>query len=300
MRLIELDKSEVRTVAVSPDGRFLAASGAGGWLSVFEWTTGETVRRLPLGAVCDQFAFGPDGWVAYVHHTTLRIDRLDATPHPVRTGGDFAGGVAVAPDGRSLLAARVGRPNHSKLDKWGLPGFRREFGFEHCSPFRRLAFSPNGVYLAGIWPGMRYSHRSDPAEFELRFAASGGLDSRREPDNGRTFPLTGFVSFSHDSGTCVYGWEGVFHVLDVSTGTARPVRRVEAQFSDAAFTGSGRQFATVDIQGVLKLWDPHVWQVVREYDWGVGPLTSLAFTADGTAGVCGTADGQLLQFDVDE
>jgi hypothetical protein len=40
--------------------------------------------------------------------------------------------------------------------------------------------------------------------------------------------------------------------------------------------------------------------VVREYDWGCGPLTCLAFTADGLAGVCGTADGRLVQFDVDE
>lgn len=300
MRLIDLDASEVRTVAVSPDGRFLAASGAGGWLTVLDWASGDPVRRLSLGVTCDQFAFGPDGWLAYVHHTTLRLDRLEPIPRPEEVGGNFAGGVAVSPDGRALAASRAGPPNHAQLDKWALPGFRRQVGFEHWSPFRRLAFSPNGVYIAGIWPGVARTLRSDPAEFELRFAASGGLDARHRPSGGRAFDRGGFVSFSHDSGTCAFGWRDEFYVLDISTGTSRYSRRVEARFRDAAFTGSGRLFATVEETGVLKMWDPHSWQVVCEYDWGAGPLTSLAFTADGTAGVCGTARGQLVQFDVDE
>ncbi|MBN9119664.1 MAG: WD40 repeat domain-containing protein, partial [Planctomycetes bacterium] len=180
------------------------------------------------------------------------------------------------------------------------PGLRPERGFPYWSPFRRLAFSPNGVYLAGIWPGI-LRRRAEPARFELRYAASGGPDCSWPPTGDRAFESVGFVSFSHDSSTCVFGWEGEFHVLDTSTGTrSGDVRRVEARFRDAAFTGSGHLFATVEETGRLKLWDPKAWQVVREYDWGVGPLTSLAFTADGSAGVCGTAAGQLVQFDVDE
>ena len=109
-----------------------------------------------------------------------------------------------------------------------------------------------------------------------------------------------FVSFTCDSGTCAFGWQDEFHVLDISTGTYRYLRRVEAEFRDAAFTGSGHLFGTVDEDGRLKLWDVKAWQVMREYDWQCGALTSLTFTADGSAGVCGTADGRLVQFDVDE
>jgi WD40 repeat protein len=89
-------------------------------------------------------------------------------------------------------------------------------------------------------------------------------------------------------------------VLDLATGTARESKYVKASFRDGAFAGSGRHLATIDDGGVLKLWDARTWQVARAYDWRCGPLTCLAFTADGTAGVCGTADGRLVQFDVDE
>ncbi|MBN9120923.1 MAG: hypothetical protein J0I06_17520, partial [Planctomycetes bacterium] len=122
MRLIDVGAGEVRTVAVSPDGRYLAASGADGWLSVFGWATGETVRRLSLGVVCDQFVFSPEGWLAYVHRTNLRIDRLEEVSKPAEMGGNFAGGVAVSPDGRALVASRAGPPKQSNLDKWALPG----------------------------------------------------------------------------------------------------------------------------------------------------------------------------------
>lgn len=299
MRLIDLDAGEVRTAAVSPDGRFLAASGSGGWMSVFEWATGDELRRLPLGAACDQFAFTPDGCLAYVHHSTLRLDPLDAGANPAEVGGNFAGGVAVSVDGKTMVAARAGPPNGSKLEKWALPGMRRQPGFEGLSPFRKLALSPNGVYLGGIWSGIA-RRRPEPARFELRFGASGGLDHRYQPPDGGAFASAGFVSFAHDSGTCAFGWQGEFHVLDISTGTSRYLRRVEAAFRDAAFTGSGRLFATAEESGLLRMWDPKEWRVMREYDWGCGPLSCLAFTADGTAGVCGTASGRLVLFDVDE
>lgn len=299
MRLIDLDAGEVRTAAVSPDGRFLAASGAGGWLSVFEWATGELLRRLPLGAVCDQFAFTPDGCLVYVHHTTLRLDPLGTDVKPTEVGGNFAGGVAVSTDGKAMVATRAGPAGQAKLDKWALPGMRRQSGFDGLSPFRKLAFSPNGVYLAGIWSGIA-RRRPEPARFELLYGASGGIDHRYQPPDGAAFASAGFVSFAHDSGMCAFGWEGEFHVLDISTGTSRHLRRVETPFRDAAFTGSGRLFATAEQSGALKMWDPLSWRVVREYDWGCGPLSCLAFTADGTAGVCGTASGQLVLFDVDE
>lgn len=307
MRLIDLGAGEVRTAAVSPDGRFLAASGAGGWLSVFEWATGKPILRA--FGTCDQFAFLPDGHLAHVHDSTLRLEPLEPSGPGATApalGGNFAGGVAVSADGKALLASRAGPPGTAKLDKWALPSLwtwpnlhRRQPGFDGLSPFRKLALSPNGAYLAGIWSGIE-RRRPEPARFELRYAASGGLDLRYPPTGGRACTAAGFVSFSHDSGTCAFGWEGEFHVLDISTGTSRYLRRVEASFRDAAFTGSGRLFATAEAGGALKMWDPRSWQVVREYDWGCGPLSCLAFTADGTAGVCGTTGGQLVLFDVDE
>ncbi len=296
MRIIDVCDAAVAAVAVAPDGRFVAASGADSGCAVYDWASGNPVRRLPLGVGCDQFAFVPGDRVAYVHRGALRIDRLDDTPVPPQPEGEFAGGVAVSPDGKRLVATRTGPANQAKLACWGLPAVRPTTGFDYWSPLRKLAFSPDGQFLAGIW---QYA-------FELRFAASGGLDvqnqSRATWRRGRAAAgdPVGFVSFTRDSGTCAFGWDGEVRVLDIATGTSKEVRRVDAPFRDAAFTGSGRHLATVEGTGRLKLWDVKAWQVAREYDWECGPLTCLAFTADGTAGVCGTADGRLVQFDVDE
>lgn len=274
-------------MAISPSGRYVVASGVSTWHAVLDWASGEVVRQLPLGEVCKQYAFHNDDWVAYVHHSGLHCDSLNE--QPTRSlNGVFSGAVAVSPDGKTLVASENGRENNVRLLRWSLPNFQAVSGFDYWSPFSKLAFSPDGEFLAGM------SQRG----FELRFAVTGGLDFRfaRRGHNWRT----GFVAFSPDSELCVFGWEEEFRVLDISTGTSRVVSRVDADYTDAAFTGSGQFFATADDRGVVKFWSPRTWEVVREYDWGCGTLTAMAFTADGSAGVCGTADGRLLQFDVDD
>ncbi|VTR91352.1 wd-40 repeat protein : Putative WD-40 repeat protein OS=Streptomyces bingchenggensis (strain BCW-1) GN=SBI_05196 PE=4 SV=1 [Gemmata massiliana] len=336
MRLIEADLGEVRSVVVSPDARLVAASGTNGWCAVFDWASGETVRRYPLNAACDQLAFGPNHAMIYVQHGVLRIDHIGGSS----SGPDLVGQcvtAAIAPDGKTLVATQAGTSGSADLKRWSLPARQPLAGFNFWSPFRKLAFSPDGQFLAGIWS----------EGFELRFAVTGGLDYRHRISNRRWFATPGFVSFTRDSGTCAFGWENEFHILDISTGTSKALHRVDAgdhagpiparrrqtvvaaaglaaPFHDAAFTGSGHYLATVEQPGRWKRWgtyanvwemvfgpganrngrlklrNPQTWDVVREYDWDCGPLTCLAFTTDGSAGVCGTADGRLVQFDVDE
>jgi WD40 repeat protein len=300
MRIINASGSAIRTVAVSSDGRFVAAS-SDRMFGVFHWTTGESVLHRAATSACTQLAFAPDGsWVAPgFPDKPLKLELFNSADAIALTSLRAAGGVAVSPDGKLLLAPYAGNANQVTLVRWSLPALRPQAGFDGWSPFCRIAVSPNGQYVAGIWPGTY--RRPASAEFELRFAASGGLDTRFRPFDRRAFSTQGFVSFTRDSGMCAFGWEDEFRVLDVSTGTKTgEVKCVQAQFRDAAFTGSGRYFATVEDTGVLKLWDVRAWQVVHEYDWQCGPLTCVAFTADGTAGVCGTADGRLVQFDLDE
>lgn len=292
MRTIDAELGEMRAVAVSPDGRFLAAAGANGF-AAFEWATGEPVPGASRGGPSDQLAFDRTGtWAARVSSGYLRLEGL-AGPVPFKhdTALRHTGGVAVSPDGKSLVATNV-RPGGTtaRLERWSLPALKPATGFDFWPPFSRLAFSPNGQFLGGVWRN----------GFELRYATSGGLDYRHRMPRGHEFSGPGFVTFAHDSGTCAFGWADEFHLLDLSTGTSRPLRGVPAQFRDAAFSPSANLFATVGADGRLQLWNPAACEVTRGYDWGCGPLTCLAFTADGTAGVCGTADGRLVQFDVDE
>jgi WD40 repeat protein len=306
MRIIDVCDAPIRTLGISPDGRFAVVSAAGGWFGLCDLLTGTVVRDETVEAWCDQFAFAPDGsWVAFIDRpggpSALRFVRLGgSTTVPLGLPGTFLGGVAVSPDGKKLVAMQNARRTGAGLAVWELPALRPQVGYDGWPPFSRLAFSRNGEFIAGIWSGVRLRGHVIPAAFEMRFARSGGRDYGYPPMHGPAFPTPGFVSFTHDSNTCAFGWADEFHVLDLSTGTARETRYVRASFRAAAFTGSGRHLVTVEETGVLKLWDARTWQAVREYDWRCGPLVSLACTADGTAGVCGTADGRLVQFDVDE
>ncbi len=301
MRIIEAFDSALRSVAVSPDGRFVAASADRSW-GVFDWFTGEPLFRLAAPAPVVQFAFDPAGrWLA-CGWAGQPLTLIELEPVQSRTAlvSNHAGGVVVSPDGKKLLATQGAPGARAKLAVWELPGLKARSGYDDWPPFARLALSRNGEFVAGIWSGVPHHFRPNPATFEIRYAASGGKDYHFPPLGGPTYRVPGFISFTRDSDTCAFGWEREFHVLDLGTRTTRYVRRVEARYTGAAFTGSGHQFATVEDTGLLKLWDGRTWQVTREYDWQCGPLTCLAFTADGSAGACGTTDGRLVQFDVDE
>ncbi|MDY3559526.1 WD40 repeat domain-containing protein [Gemmata sp. JC673] len=293
MRVIETGLGAVRATAVSPDGRRLAVSGEHG-LALFEWATGERVSGVPGTASTGQVVFGPTGtWVAHVASAQLlHLYGDDSSPALLGDGSEkFAGGVAISPDGRLLAATTDGRPNRARLVLWSLPTLKPAPGFEFWPPLHRLAFSPNGQFLAGVWR----------QGFELRFAVSGGIDySYPSTRPLRSGGAPNFVSFDRASRTCTFGWDDQFHVIDIATGTSKRGPTVRDTFRDAAFSPGADLFATVGDNGRLKFWSPATWTVVREYDWNCGPLTCLAFTADGSAGVCGTADGRLVQFDVDQ
>jgi WD40 repeat protein len=288
MRVIEVFDEPVRAAAVSPDGRFLAVAG-GFEVALLEWPSGEGIVRVKCPSPIGQLAFTPDGsWLVFAYSGGLfRLPTSGPDGASPVSRASFAAGIAIAPDGRTLAAALAGRRQHTSLSRWELPAWRPAIGFDFWSPFTRLAFSPNGEFLAGI----------DSDTFELRISVTGGL-------NGRRFIRylgDGFLAFSRDSQAVVFGWETELHVMETRAGAV--VHRMMSPgqaFSDATFLGSGRTMATVDGTELLRFWSAESWQVVREYDWGAGGLTCLAATAAGRAGVCGTDAGQVVVFDVDE
>jgi WD40 repeat protein len=295
MRVIDAFDRPVQGVAVSADGRLLAAI-TGHELAAWDWSDG---RRLWGVAVptARQVAFSPDGrWLVASTPVDVRLWESDfratsgrpAIEFRVPAGQAFAGGVGFTPDGKHLVASQAGSAHLGQLVRWSVPGWQPVPGFDLVPPYTRLAISRDGQFLAGI----------SPRVFDLRYAASGGLNVHpRGPRPGRD-PI---VAFSPDSGTCAYGWDAELRLLDSLSGNElRRVVSPDAPFWDAAFTGSGRHLGTADGDGVLRLWDTTAWKVSHAYDWNAGPLTCLAFTADGVAGVCGTASGQLVLFDLDE
>src|SRR6266498_1604501 len=103
MRIIDVCDAPVRTVAVSPDGRFVAAS-SDRMFAVLHWATGEPVLHRATDSACAQIAFAPDGsWVAPgLPDQPLKLEMLESGETiRLMTSMHAAGGVAVSPDGKS-------------------------------------------------------------------------------------------------------------------------------------------------------------------------------------------------------
>lgn len=296
MRMIEAFDKPIRTVAVSPDGRFLAAA-TGYELGVFSWVTGEKLLSRVQIHNRSQFGFGlktVEEVMVYVDHR-LRLSWISPSVAPaaaveVKPASKwlFSGGIAVSPDGKTLVATSLGRQQEANLERWSIPAWRPLIGFNYWSPFQKLAFSPNGEFIAGI----------NNESFELRIAVTGGLNGRQRP---RDTTGSAFLTFPRHGETVVFGWGEEFYVMETRAGNL--LNRVPSPgkpFVDAAFTGNGRHLATVDRTDVMRLWSGDSWQVTREYDWKAGGLTCITAGADGLTGVCGTSNGHLIAFDVDE
>jgi WD40 repeat protein len=294
MRVIDAFDQGVQAIAVSPDGRFLAAASPD-VLTLWDWSGGDCWRAKHPNSL--QLAFSSDGtWLAAGNYGYLRVfptdGRLSTRLESPRRDALLAGGVSFAPTGKYLVASRDrypgGPPDGGGLLRWQVPTWKQELGFDHDWPaFPRLASSPNGEYVAGI----------NNRVCEVRFAVSGGIQCRvRNRERGGQ----GYLTFSPDSQMAVCGWEAELHVVELIGGkVTRVVRTSGPPFRDVAYTGNGQHVGTVDSNGQLRLWETTEWREVRAFDWAAGPLTSLAFTTDGLTGVCGTVRGQLILFDLD-
>jgi WD40 repeat protein len=62
---------------------------------------------------------------------------------------------------------------------------------------------------------------------------------------------------------------------------------------------SGRFFATANGDGTIDFWDAQTGQHQQAYDWKIGKLHAVAFSADGDRAACCGEAGQVVLWDVD-
>jgi WD40 repeat protein len=81
---------------------------------------------------------------------------------------------------------------------------------------------------------------------------------------------------------------------------AEPVHRRHGQRSTSiAYHPSGRHLAASSDDGTVSLLDADSLAVTKTYAWNVGPLRSVAFSADVTLGAAGSADGRIVVWDAE-
>src|SRR5262249_23231475 len=145
-KLVRLPHYDVRSVSVSPDGRWVATGSHGGTgAKIWDAATGRLVADLVPTQSRVPVCFSPDGkWLATSSLGGCRLWAVDSWQESPSLGVT-GGAVAFSADGR-LLAVETGQSTVRLLD----PGTGREYArLEDPNQDRafRMAFSPDGTQL---------------------------------------------------------------------------------------------------------------------------------------------------------
>ena len=175
---------KIYAVAISPDGRWVAAGGWGDasgvvYLYVFDALTGTMIARVgPFGDSIDHLAFSADGrWLAAVSGTGAGLDVVDAqTWKIVFRDANYAGdsyGAVFAPDSRLYTVA-----NDGKLRLYGLGGDHKEVATQGGKRPFSVAVDPSGRLVAVGFDDSTKVDVYDAATLQFRFAAdTTGVDN---------------------------------------------------------------------------------------------------------------------------
>ncbi len=286
LRRLEGHSQDIDTQLFTPDGKELVSAGRDG--SVRVWGVESGRKRLEI-AQASWATVSPDGKsLAAVSedHSVRLIDLADGKERCHMTGR-HGGGLAFTPDGRFLAAADSG----GDFIFWDAETGKesRRFPGSEGRP-QSLSFSPDGRTLA--IGGLDHSIRLfDVAAGKERNAYTGSRGAV-------------VVAFSPDGkAAATAAGDGAVRLWDPRTGEQRRLLRDHApDVLCVAFSPDGKWLATGggppgppygeegEDDFTIRLWDADTGRVVRRLKGHEGPVTTLAFSADGRTLVAGGED----------
>jgi WD40 repeat protein len=288
----------IYAMALSPDGRRLAASGefdavcpgACEAIRLYDFASGELKALLSYSAGAVSLAFSPDGsklisgsvdgnGIIWDVERATPLHRLNGHPDRVSAVGFTPDGArAVTGSGKTLRFWRVADGTLLKERK-GL--FADEERKGHNADVTALAVSSRGIIGSGdmhgeiwLWDGMTGAALrmlANPAQ-----TGSTITSLRFSPDGALLLSATG--TYGWCMGHCTY----VPHIWEVSSG--RDVAAYAGHDNSvlaSAYSADGGLVATAGFNGDIQTWDPKTGET-KAVQKGTGlPVGPVAFSADG-------------------
>jgi WD40 repeat protein len=291
----------VNSVAVSPDGKILAA-GTGRWLfmskdpsapepgtvRLWDLETGQEMATLKGHTdTVRSVAFSPDGRLLATGSDDKSAKLWDiATLQVLATFGGHKNGinsVAFSQDGKRLATAS----SDTTVKLWDLAARRELATLEgHKHWINSIAFSPDGKILAtsSFDKTIRLWNLANQKEFAL---LSGHMD--------RIFS----VAFSPDGKLLASGsGDKSVKLWDVATRKEIATLQGHTHFITAVtFSPDGRTLATGSSDSTVKLWDVATGQEMRAFRGHTDMVSSLAFSPDGRRLITGSVDKTVRLWD---
>ncbi len=251
------------SLALSPDGKRLAAGRRNGGISLLDTTTGLEVRKIQPAAVGgnEGMSFSPDGsrlvLTGFQGVQVLDLPTGNAMIRLPRNGQGRGGSTSFSADGK-LLAVGGENFGQQKLSAlvWDLQTKKQIASLEalHDHPLR-VCLSADGKMLA-TW-GQSFPRANDRTAFNQ-----------------------------------------VIQLWDVTTG--KELRRLTIEgytTSNVAFSPDGKQLAAVEAGAMLSLWDPTSGKLLRRHAMRNGSGAILRYSPDGKTLLVSAPEGVFQSWD---
>jgi RNA polymerase sigma factor (sigma-70 family) len=318
-------------LAYSPDGKKIAAVGAGRPITLWDAETGKEVRHVPGRGQPIGVAFSPDSKTLVTAARTGILSLWDVdTGQFVRelTGhNDGVQGLAFAPDGKTLASAGnddtlrlwdpaagtekrrldcgqhglyhvAFSPDGKLLATAGADGTIRLWDAQTGEAIRRLSGHTKGVLRVAFSPdGKALASSSDDGTIRLWDPATG----RQVRGGDEKLALFGPIAFSPDGKLLASGHvDGTIRLCDAATGTEK--RRWQAaamRVITFAFSPDGRTIASGSSFGSgIHLWDVATGRERHPAEGHRGGINMLRFSSDGAELISLGVDHRLLEWDL--
>jgi WD40 repeat protein len=242
----------VLSLAFAADGRHVLVGDADGAVRVWDPATRTKVAEAADGhhGAVTAVAVSPDGRLAATGGADLSVrlwrpESLEQVLAPMKAHSNWVTSLAFRPGGTQLVSAGQDRT----IVFWDVRSGRRvgEPVQSGAGRLRSLAFSPDGrvMYAASEDRTVRQWNLDDPGDRGAALGTVGGpaLSVAVRPQGD-------LVASSSDDGTVV-----LWKVGASTSELRRPVLGAPPSVSSAAFVADGREIATAQPNGSVRLWD---------------------------------------------
>jgi len=317
-------------VALTPDGKQIAAASLGGRIRVWSLDPHpgmETLATtLPSGS---SVALGPAAhWLAATQlDGALDLYRLPSGALERRLAQQDTKFMTIAFDERQLRLAAAGP--YPRMQLWAVPSgdLLRTVDLEGHLP-TTLRLSPDGERVAcalegggiKIWNvatgALEHTLGPDqPAAARVAFAPEGRELAAALPggklvlwnlatgetsghfERGSALAALRWLSDGHT--LALAGYDGAFELWDRRTGLVSMRFEGHVQAINAiASTASGELLATASQDGLVRIWSPHLGAALATLDADAGPVINVGFEPDGRGLWACHLDGRIERFDL--